>query len=386
MRNSWPMVLAAIALVALGVLAVWRSPRKKPAPQVVAVPTVVSFPPSSAAPSPLDPKNLFLSSGDEARARVKRAFPDGVASEDATAQIGTAAAEPGDDVIDLQSSFVVSITLASPVTGETIRAASPPDEAGVTDTSNGEETVLLHTLVGKGPAMPAWVQVSDAQEDTTFDHLAVKVDLINDGAPVPASRFSREAAWARGLAKHLGAKASEPSMPPAQAEKKGKAALDLRQKYVDETLEVSVLVKTPDGRPFVAKKVWDAMYSAGFEWGDGDYFHWFTSQRPGRESVLDVSTTTSPGYFLPETVSNPSSDVEDVEIGFNLALTFKPTQVGDVMARAAGYFAKRLGGTVVDAAGKPFDPRALHEHAAAIESEMNARGVAPGSDLAQLVF
>lgn len=73
-------------------------------------------------------------------------------------------------------------------------------------------------------------------------------------------------------------------------------------------------------------------------------------------------------------------------MSFNVARTFRPDAVFEVMLRAANYIAQRLGGTVTDRYGEPFDEAAARARVDAIVASMAEADLVPGPGLALLVF
>lgn len=71
----------------------------------------------------LDENNLYITTATETDERVRKVFPNGVASEDARATIGTAPPPPSADASDPASDIVVALDLAKPVDLATVRAA-----------------------------------------------------------------------------------------------------------------------------------------------------------------------------------------------------------------------------------------------------------------------
>ena len=198
--------------------------------------------------------------------------------------------------------------------------------------------------------------------------------------------FVRSTAFARALASGLRAEVSTFSLTAEQAVAKAKSAIALRKRLTDDEVEISVAIVAPNGKKFPARLMWDAVYSAGFRWGDGDYFHWNPSPTTDDSQGIGMGTSTRTGYFFPEWVADGTGDVDDLEMSFSAARAYQPTKLFDVMVRAATYLARRLGGTVVRLDDRPFDAAAERKRVVAIEQAMLAAGVEPGSTLALRTF
>jgi hypothetical protein len=249
------MVLAMVlAGVALSRAARMKYPRSAPP----APPTA-----ASSLKGTLEAHGLFLSTSSQTDARVQRIFPNGVATKDAQAEVGTAPPPPRGDLPDGTNAFVSEIVLRAPIDAARARAALPPR-----DRRRSERWVK--GVSGSGQ----WRHFADvAAEDVTFSRIAVIVELLDEGKPVDVPRIEREAECARALALRLDAPPPSLSMTPREATAKAKAAVEARAVYADEDVDFGVVITAPNGGRFAGKMVRDAAYSAGFTWGDGDYFH-----------------------------------------------------------------------------------------------------------------
>jgi hypothetical protein len=333
---------------------------------------------SQRPPDPLDPAGLVLLTTAETNARVRAVFPNGVATEDARAAIGTAPAPVNGDAPEPASEWVAEITPPTPLPVERLRAALPADGGALP----------RHWVKGRVVGSDQWLH-HDAPVPTRFDRVAVVVDLFeSEDRAVTLDQYESEAALARALARSLQAPEPTFSLTAAQAAAKATRALAARKQYPPEAIDVGVVIQAPRGKRFPGRLVWDAVYSAGFFWGDGDYFHWVPSPETDVSQGISMGTSTGPGYFFPEwlVAQDGSGDVGDLEMSFNLARVRQPTAQFDVMARAARYLGRRLGGTVLGKDGKAFDPASARQAVAAIEAALISFGVEPGSGLALLIF
>jgi hypothetical protein len=366
-RSRW-IAVAVFAVAVLVAAAVQRSRSR----QVDWIGPPVVPPP--ALTRPLAPPGFVLTTESESNNRVARLFPGGPATEEARAEIGTAPPPPDDDGPDGEAEWVAEIAVAT--TSTDVLAALPPPDPKHTD-----RWVKGRLEGGR------WVHVEDS-EVARFDRVAVIVDLVDDDKATTAAAIDAEAEVARVLASKLGAPAPAFSMTSASAVAKAASALALRRRFDDKAVDVGVVVSAAPGKRFAVKLVWDVAYSAGFVWGDGDYFHWVPSPGTDVSQGIGMGPTSGRGYFLPEDVAKTdgNGDVDGVEMSFNVARTWHPTKVYDVMAHFATYAARRLGGTITSAAGGPFDAALARERVATIEEAMIAAGVVPGSGLALRLF
>lgn len=321
----------------------------------------------------LSEHGLYVSTASEAAARVRRAFPDGVASEDARALIGTAPPPPSDGGPDPRSTIVVEVVASSPIDVATIRAArSRP----------GGKKPSIEGMLADG----RWQYVTDPRATGPYTRLAAAIYFVALDAPVPPGELERQITWARALLGQLGRQPATVSMTAAHAHATAQAAFRLKATVADS--DVGLMIVAPRGKTFEGRLVWDAVYSAGFTWGDGDYFHWVPSADTDISQGIGVGATSGVGYFLPEWIAehDARADVDGLEMSFNVPRTWKPEAVFDVMVRAATYMARRLGGTVVARDGTPFDQAAQRARVTSIVTAMAAADLAPGAGVALQVF
>jgi hypothetical protein len=360
------VALVVIVLVAYGC----RRERKEP----VEVKTRDEI--DQAAKDVLDPKGLYISNTAETDARVQKAFPKGVASEDARATIGSAPPPPENDAPDPTADIVVEIELAPSAALAAVRAAVKPRPEGA--------ATFVKGMLADGK----WQYAEDQNATGPYTRVAVEISFIDIDAPVSEPLVERQITWARRALGHLGQRAPTVSMTSARALATATAAFKLKHTLTDDAIDVGVVIVAPKGKKFAGRLVWDVVYSAGFHWGDGDYFHWVPSPHTDVSQGIGMGTSTGASYFMPEWVAknDGSADIDDLEMSFNVARTWKPEAVFDVMVRAAKYMARRLGGTLVGHDGKPFDEAAARARVSSIAQSMGAAGLVPGSGLALQVF
>lgn len=321
-------------------------------------------------------RSVLVVTASETNARVQKAFPTGVATEDARASIGSAPPPPDDPAPDPGSDVVVAIELPNAVDLAAVRNAVNPRPKG------NRSFVKAQTTSG------TWEYVDARTATGPYNRVAVTASFVGLDAPVPAADLDREIEWARTALSTLGNAAPTVSMTVADAIAKASAVLELRQTLADDGLEVGLGIAAPKGTKFPGRLVWDVVYSAGFRWGDGDYFHWVPSADTDVSQGIGMGTSTGRTYFLPEWVAKDdgSADVDDLVLSFNVARAWQPEAMFDVMVRAARYMATRLGGTVVSRDGAPFDEASARARVRSIVNAMSATGLTPGSGLALRVF
>lgn len=346
----------------------------------------------SCGEAPPAPKTLAAADGADAdidpaaagqTERVVRAFPHGVASENAHAEIGDAPAPPAFAAPDPGSALVATIELRPDAGSQAALAAA----VGPDDEAKGPHAA--RRIRGHDPASDRWMNVTTAPATTVFDRVAFVVDLVDESKRPRRARTAAElethAAFARGVATSVGKGAPSFSATPAEAEKKATAAAATLDSFGDvDAMYVTLVVTPAAGKRFPGKAAWDAVYSAGFVWGEGDYFHWVPTPETDASQGIVVSTQRGKGRFSPEMLeqSEAASSLDELRFTFDVALAWKPVQVFDVMAHAATYVARRLDGSVRDTDAKPADLAVMRRRVAALEASLTSHGLVPGSGLA----
>lgn len=325
--------------------------------------------------SAIPPPNLVLATQEETNERVRAAFPSGVATEDARAEIGTAPAPPDITRPDRDGEIIVEATFDPPLALAAIRAQL------ASRTNRASSSVYGH-LGGD-----RWQFVEDDDATGPYVGLAIAVSFVEIDDPAPLAEVERELAWARGVFGKLGKPAPTVSMTAPDAIARAKAAITLRESLKDQTT-AGVAILAPAGTKFPGRLIWDVAYSAGFEWGDGDYMHWVPSPDTDASQGIGMGNGNGMGYFMPEWVAknDGSADADLLEMSFEVPRAYAPEAVHDVMVRAATYMARRLGGTLVTTDGQPFDAAASRARVTDLVAKLKAAGLVPGDGLALRVF
>jgi cell division protein ZipA len=367
---------AAISIFAVGIFSS-ACHRSSPDSTVDASPAASESSMSAAmasASAVLAANNLYLSTSSDADDRVAKVFPSGPASEDARAQIGTATAPPTIKGPDPTSEWIAQLSLPSPIPAEALQAALPAS-------GNAKGVQMEARVVGTD----TWMSLN-ADPGTTFDRLDIFFDVVNDDKTIKPVDIDRATAYARAISRRLRAGDPTFSMTTAQALAIASNCAAARKLFSDEDLDIGFTVRPKTSDHFSGKLVWDVFYSAGFRWGDGDYFHWIPSPDTDVSQGISMGTSTDPGYFLPESIADTGGDVEDVDMSFNAARTFKPLEMFDVMTRIGAYATHRLKATLVNDNGSPWDAKKERARLAVIDAALTAHGVTPGSSLALSIF
>lgn len=232
---------------------------------------------------------------------------------------------------------------------------------------------VLHGYV---PKNAAWTYVGAQDAPEPYSKVALAKSLVHTDrlgeqelATVLSSVVEKAKAWP-------GARVSSSETPAAAAAR----AARLRKLQQAYDLAVIITLRAPAGARFDGRKVWDVMLSVGLQWGDMDLFHWKNESGIGDDYWFSVSTSTAPGYFLPEQIAAGAVQVDDLVFSFSIPRSGSPAAALDRMLAAARYARSRLGGELLGTSGAPFDPESIQHDLAQIEAELTAAGFPPGAD------
>lgn len=223
--------------------------------------------------------------------------------------------------------------------------------------------------------------VNHADASATFAYILFEWDLADllaeKTSPLTAELVET---YVGGVKKLFGPAAeylisSSPQDAASQASK-------LRRLQEDCDREAIIVLVAPKAVPFEGKKIWDVMYSLGLGWGDFDLFNWVDDED---SPLFSVSTSTEPGYFLPEVIVANELLVEDLVFSFTIPGTYDAPAVFEAMLAAAEYSKKRLGGRLVDQTGKELDSHKIRAEIARIDQRLAAAGFA-GADTSARLF
>jgi len=364
-------------VIVCGLLACRSESRQAPAPAPAPAPEV--GPDEVRLADTLAPERIGVRTSAEADARVAKAFPNGPATEDARAEIGTA--DPPLDRVgpDPQADWIAELAITKAIELATLRAAIssvPP-----ATTMNGSHSIYGQTAAG------AWEFAERDDATGPYRRIAVTSYIAMLGLPLSADELDAQIEFARALFAKLDKRPPVFSMTKQDVLAKGAALKKLTSTLAEDVRSVEIAVMPPQGKKLPARLVWDVVYSAGFRWGDGDYFHWRPSPSTDVSQGIKLDTTSEPGYFMPEWIDKPEGrGLEDLHMSFDVLRTHQPEAVFEVMLRSARYMARRLGGTVVTVDHKPFDEKTTRARVVKLVNRLNAEGVTPGSNLALTLF
>jgi cell division protein ZipA len=328
-------------------------------------------------------EKIRLAPASESRARADAVLPRGP-SEDARHVLGTVDAPRNDN--DPDADFLPNDVVAW-VVHVTFEGDPALPTAAVL---KGIQRELMQdydglSIHGFDPAQNRWTYVIPGEPaKVTKLQLAWQYEPIDEDKPLATlGAFRDRLRRVSSAVSPLGKASVTAPVSPEDAVKRAEVLRDVHRRL---DRPASLLLAAPDGRRFDGRKVWDALSSLGLEWGDMDCFHWNNEGGIGDDAFFSVSTSTPPGYFLPEDVIAGRVHVEDLIFQFSIPRTHDPAAVFDAMARAAAYVQKRLGGTLYDENGDPAKLDAARAKVERTARELTAAGFVPGSDSALQLF
>jgi cell division protein ZipA len=126
---------------------------------------------------------------------------------------------------------------------------------------------------------------------------------------------------------------------------------DLLQRCDEDAI---LVLKAHRDTSFDGRKIWDAMYSLGLEWGDMDHFHWGKRERLRRQSPLQRMDSHRARLLLPEIIAAGKVMTRDLVFSFSVPRSPAPAEVFNEMIKAAQYAQLRLGGAILGDEDRPF--------------------------------
>lgn len=135
---------------------------------------------------------------------------------------------------------------------------------------------------------------------------------------------------------------------------------------------------------FDGTQVWEVMHAIGLQWGDGDAFNLFDSDGSW-ERVFMVSTSTEPGYFIPEEIITGTL-YKDLIFGFFIPACSNPEASLELVFQAAHRAQAELGGELLFANNEPLDEESLREELRGFVKEMRGLGWPPGAAQTKELF
>jgi len=335
----------------------------------------------------VDNDEFFISTQTESNNRIKSLGLD-KSSEDASHILDTSQISFPDDKINFEKDeykadptrdWIITITSLDNIpfhTGDLMKLFDYEWR------SNFRSGIYGHSIEKK-----KWTYALAGDSPNSFDKIQVAVNLIdtfNDEDPnYNTEKLERYIIELNKRIKRYPVKLEIQKVEDiSQAIEKAKKLVQLNHVFNQDVIIVLKSEKT-----FKGIEMWDALLSVGLKWGDGDLFHWNNHHSGyGDGQFFTVWTTTAPGYFLPEEIKKGNMNPTDLVFGFTIPRSADPENVFTAMVNSAKYCRTRLGGTILNQDGHPFDENKEFKELVDLISKMKENGIHPGSESALMTF
>jgi hypothetical protein len=244
------------------------------------------------------------------------------------------------------------------------------------------------TIYGHLISQKRWTYALGTDKSEFFDNIQIGVNILevfNEENPnYDSKKLERYIIELEKRIQKYPLKLSvEPTEQIVKAIEKGRKLVQLNHEFNEDAI---IVLKSE--KVFKGTLAWDALQCVGLKWGDGDLFHWNNNQEMGygNQTFFSVWTTTEPSYFLPENIKDGQMNPQDLVFGFQIPRSADPKNIFDVMINSVKYCQKRLGGTILDKNGEPFNEVEAKKHLSEIVERMKAKGLTPGSENVLVLF
>jgi cell division protein ZipA len=243
-----------------------------------------------------------------------------------------------------------------------------------------------HTFYGRDAAALRWTYLISGNGPGMVTELKVAWPYVaawDHSAPTPnQSLFEDRLETIERVSARWEGSLIHPNITPGEAAQRAASLSELHEQF---NVDICLQLKAPFLRKFDGRKVWDVLTSLGLRWGDMDYFHWRNDSDIGPDHHFSVSTSTAPGYFLPEQIAARKVKLVDLVFGFPLARSIDPLLTYERMFNAVEYAQRRLGGRVLENGRAPDRDNASHQIRNAV-AELTSAGFRPGTSPALYLF
>ncbi len=366
------VLLVVLVTCAAGVFVYWR--KQSPGETKATSPRITPK-------GELDPQNLKITTASESDERAARLLPT-KGSEDVSSLLVRPQIPPGGEP---KFGPLEAVQWVIDISATPEGAFKRSQVLGVFD-GDWREQNGQPAIYGRAAADKTWSYIDAADAPDEYDQLALGLELKSIWAvPPPEPRLNEIAQAAETAAKRLGAAGTTLRLPVKTAVARARELEALHQELEDA--RAVVLLAAPEGKTFDGNAIWDVMMCLGLRWGDMDLFHWENNDHSlGDDHLFSVSSSTAPGYFLPEEIAAGRLHVGNLVFDFSIPRSADPKVVLEGMLAAATYAQKRLGGELVDGEGGDLNPDVLRKHVADVAARLTRAGFPPGHSATMSLF
>lgn len=258
-------------------------------------------------------------------------------------------------------------------------------------TKNDEEIIDVFPYTvkyGLIAGLNEWTSIGRGKEVLSYSKIAICKTIFNNvdyEIKETEDSLNEYLQMITELANKLGPVTVKPRISVQNALKKAQNIYDfyLSESEYDHDI---VVVLDSQRKHFSGDKVWDVMSSLGIEWGDMDIFHLKNHNFDGDQDLFSVWSSSGYGCFFPEDIENRNVKVKDLIFGFTISRTYYPSDVFKAMMKAVEYAQKRLGGVILDNAGKRLEKNDISNKIEEAELRFERAGFKTGDHMSLYLF
>jgi len=148
--------------------------------------------------------------------------------------------------------------------------------------------------------------------------------------------------------------------------------------------DIVITWKPRERQGVLGKEIETLMKELNLEWGDMDLYHLANTCANGDDVLFSVSTNTNPGYFMLNQINE--FKYKDLVFIMNIARTYKPVEVFEIMWNGILYIQEKIGGTIVNEKNEDISKEFYIKEINETIKRFNKYGQETGQDSALFLF
>ena len=240
-----------------------------------------------------------------------------------------------------------------------------------------------HQIFGRGYLTKQWSNLESDREYAQYSDVAVSIQLADSHGPVNESELNTFVQMSLKLADTL----QRPTKLSITLEEAVEAAHELDRfcEANDVLASVNILSNNPHG--FSGRAISQAATQLGMQFGAMNIFHFKNDNPLGCRHLFSLANLYDPGEFDPDTLNVLKT--MGLTLFMNVPCAYQPAGVFEKMIGTARGLCDLLDGRLVDQDSKPLTEaglRVIRIQIDRIATDMQARGIVPGSEAAMRLF
>ncbi len=240
-----------------------------------------------------------------------------------------------------------------------------------------------HQIFGRGYLTKQWSNLESDREYAQYSDVAVSIQLADSHGPVNESELNTFVQMSLKLADTL----QRPTKLSVTLEEAVEVAHELDRfcEANDVLASVNVLSNNPHG--FSGRAISQAATQLGMQFGAMNIFHFKNDNPLGCRHLFSLANLYDPGECDPDTLNVLKTMV--LTLFMNVPCAYQPAGVFEKMIETARGLCDLLDGRLVDQDSKPLTEaglRVIRTQIDRIATDMQARGIVPGSEAAMRLF